>query len=113
MGDDIGLGLWSMTACFDFRSTNVVQLSNRNLKFYRFRCHHPLLTQLDLGYISKDIGSIPQGEVLNETLELLINDEIDNDSGTPKKGKGKATFEFQILPLKEGKVSIKKLYILS
>jgi Ca2+-dependent lipid-binding protein len=64
-----------------------------------------------LGYISKDIGSIPQGEVLNETLELLLNDEIDNDSGTPKKGKGKATFEFQILPLKQGKVFIKKLSI--
>ena len=64
-----------------------------------------------LGYISKDIGSIPQGEVLNETLELLINDEIDNDSGTPKKGKGKATFEFQILPLKQGKVSILRNFI--
>ena len=50
---------------------------------------------------------------MNETLELLINDEIDNDSGTPKKGKGKATIEFQILPLKEGKVFIKKLCILS
>ena len=48
---------------------------------------------------------------MNETLELLINDEIDNDSGMPKKGKGKATFEFQILPLKQGKVFIKKFYI--
>ena len=48
---------------------------------------------------------------MNETLELLINDEIDNDSGTPKKGKGKATIEFQILPLKEGKVFVKKLCI--
>ena len=28
MGDDIGLGLSSMAICFDFRSTNVVQLSN-------------------------------------------------------------------------------------
>ena len=41
---------------------------------------------------------------MNETLELLLNDEIDNDSGTPTKGKGKAAFEFQILPLKQGKV---------
>ena len=30
MGDDIGLGLSSMAVCFDFRSTNLVQLSNRN-----------------------------------------------------------------------------------
>ena len=29
MGDDIGLGLLSMAVCFDFRSTNLVQLSNR------------------------------------------------------------------------------------
>ena len=65
----------------------------------------PRRLTLYLGYISKDIGSIPQGDVLNETLELLINDEIDNDSGMPKKGKGNATFEFQILPLKQGKVS--------
>ena len=30
MGDDIGSGLSSMSVCFDFRSTNIVQLSNRN-----------------------------------------------------------------------------------
>ena len=30
MGDDIGLGLLSMAICFDFRSTNVVQLSNED-----------------------------------------------------------------------------------
>ena len=35
-----------MAVCFDFCSTNVVQLSNRNLYFYRFWCHHPLITQL-------------------------------------------------------------------
>ena len=46
MGDDIGSGLSSMAVCFDFRSTNVVQLSNRNPYFYWFRCHHPLITQL-------------------------------------------------------------------
>ena len=46
MGDDIGLGLPSMAVCFDFCSTNVVQLSNQNPYFYRFRCHHPLKTQL-------------------------------------------------------------------
>ena len=28
MGDDIGSGLSSMAVCFDFRGTNVVQLSN-------------------------------------------------------------------------------------
>ena len=47
MGDDISSGLSSMAICFDFRSTNVVQLSNRNSYFYRFRCHHPLITQLN------------------------------------------------------------------
>ena len=47
MGDDIGSGLSSMSVCFDFRSTNIVQLSNRNLYFYRFQCHHPLITQLN------------------------------------------------------------------
>ena len=30
MSEDIGLGLSSMAICFDFRSTNVVQLSNWN-----------------------------------------------------------------------------------
>ena len=30
MSDDIGSGLSSMAICFDFRSTNVVQLSNQN-----------------------------------------------------------------------------------
>ena len=34
MGDDIGSGLLSMAICFDFRSTNVLQLSNRNPYFY-------------------------------------------------------------------------------
>ena len=48
MGDDIGSRLSSMAVCFDFRSTNVVQLNNRNPYFYRFRCHHPLITQLNL-----------------------------------------------------------------
>ena len=33
MGDDIGLDMSSMAVCFDFRSTNVVQLSNRNPYF--------------------------------------------------------------------------------
>ena len=36
----------SMSVCFDFRSTNVVQLSNRNPSFYRFWCHHPLISCL-------------------------------------------------------------------
>ena len=42
MGDDIGSGLSSMVVCFDFRSTMIVQISNRNLYFYQFRSHHPL-----------------------------------------------------------------------
>ena len=47
-GDDIGLDLSSMVICFDFRSTNVVHLSNQNPCFYQFRCHHPLITQLNV-----------------------------------------------------------------
>ena len=35
-----------MSVCFDFRSTNVVQLSSRTPYFYQFRCHHPVITQL-------------------------------------------------------------------
>ena len=35
MGDDIGL--LSMSICFDFQSTNVVHLSNRNPYFYWFQ----------------------------------------------------------------------------
>ena len=35
MGDDISAGLSHMAICFDFCSTNVVQLSNRNLYFYQ------------------------------------------------------------------------------
>ena len=46
MGDDIGLGLSSMAVCFDFRSTNIVQLSKWSPYFFRFWCHHPLITQL-------------------------------------------------------------------
>ena len=55
MGDDIGLG----SVCFDFRSTNVVQLSNRKYVVYGRlttiddslsldpnRCHYPLITYL-------------------------------------------------------------------
>ena len=46
MDNDIGSDLLSMAVCFDFCSTNVVQLSYRNPYFYQFRCHHPLITQL-------------------------------------------------------------------
>ena len=34
MGDDNGLGLLSMAICFDFRSTNIVQLSNWKYVIY-------------------------------------------------------------------------------
>ena len=47
MGDEIGSGLMSMAICFDFRSTDVVQLSNLNPYFYRFQCHHPLVNQVN------------------------------------------------------------------
>ena len=59
MGDDIGSGLSSMAVCFDFRSTNVVQLSNRNPYFYRFRCHlsniNKLSSNLSTIYINKKL----------------------------------------------------------
>ena len=55
MGDDIGSG----SVCFDFCSTNVVQLSNQNYVVYGRlttiddslsldpnRCHYPLITYL-------------------------------------------------------------------
>ena len=53
MGDDMGSGLSSMAVCFDFRSTNIVQLIYRNPYFYWFRCHHPLITQLSPHLIQK------------------------------------------------------------
>ena len=34
--------------CFYFCSTNVVQLSNRNMYFYWLWCHHPLITQITI-----------------------------------------------------------------
>ena len=45
MGDDISSGLSSMAVCFNFHSTNVVHLIYRNLYFYQFWCHHPLIAQ--------------------------------------------------------------------
>ena len=53
MGDDIGLG----SVCFDFRSTNIVQLSkyvvygrlttiDDSLSLDPNRCHYPLITYL-------------------------------------------------------------------
>ena len=45
MDDDIGLDLLSIAVCFDFCSTNIVQLSNQNLYFYPFGCHHSLINQ--------------------------------------------------------------------
>ena len=64
MGDDIGLG----SVCFDFRSTNVVQLSNRKYVIYGRlmtiddslsldpnRCRYPLITYLSIyGQIIND-----------------------------------------------------------
>ena len=37
----------SVYGCLFWFSLNIVQLSNRNPYFYRFRCHHPLITQLN------------------------------------------------------------------
>ena len=61
MGDDIGSG----SVCFDFRSTNVVQLSNQKYVVYGrlttiddslsldpIRCHYPLITYLRERYVN-------------------------------------------------------------
>ena len=48
MDDDIGSDLLSIAVCFDFCSTNTVQFSNLNPYFYRFQCHHPLITKISL-----------------------------------------------------------------
>jgi hypothetical protein len=67
MGDDIGSGLSSMAVCFDFCSTNVVQLSNRNMHFYRFQCHHSLITQLTLSLSAfLDTKDTLQGGIIME-----------------------------------------------
>ena len=52
MGDDIGSGLLFMAVCFDFCSSFIVQLSNRNIYFYQFRCPHPLIAQLSQDRLS-------------------------------------------------------------
>ena len=69
MGDDINSGLLSMAICFDFRSTNVVQLSNRNLYFYRFQCNHPLITQLSMNHYSVDSCSF---EILRQKQTSVL-----------------------------------------
>ena len=72
MGDDIGSGLLSMAVCFDFCSTNVVQLSNRNPYFYQFLCHHPLITQLSQGHLMEHYFCIimSQGRFANKISEF-------------------------------------------
>ena len=72
MGDDIGSGLLSMAVCFDFHSTNVVQLSNWNPYFYQFRCHHPLITQLSPHHVE----NVPVALDLSKYPDLSINYHI-------------------------------------
>ena len=75
MGDDISSGLSSMSVCFEFCSTIVEQLGNRNPYFYQFRCHHPVVTQLRLESV-KDFncwfGTFLCQDVL-EKLEIIPN----------------------------------------
>ena len=70
MGDDISPGLSSMAVCFDFRST-VVQLSNQNPYFYQFRCHHPLITQLNMGDICKICEKMTDSSQLILSLTII------------------------------------------
>ena len=74
MGDNIGLGLSSMAVCFDFRSTNVVQLSNRNPYFYWFRHYHPL------GGIQQLRG--PNFPNFDPLPRLSMGDEIETSRST-------------------------------
>ena len=46
MGYDICSGLLSMSVCLPFFSTNAGRSAQQNLYFYRFLCHHRLITQL-------------------------------------------------------------------
>ena len=76
MGDGICLGLLSMAICFDFRSTNVAQLRNWNPYFYRFQCHHQLITQLSKHVTSDNVWDFWNFCGLLRISELYI---------TPKK----------------------------
>ena len=80
MGDDIGSGLLSMAVCFDFPSTNVVQLSNRKYVVYGClrtihdslsldpnRCHYPLIT-----YLSLDSNSCQQAAPPREAFSIKV-----------------------------------------
>ena len=95
MGDDIGSGLSSMAVCFDFPGTNVVQLSNWNPYFYRFRCHHPLITQLSFTY---EKGAILQ-EINKRDCSLKIQHRSFFDLNGLKNG-----------PTKHFENSLKKLH---
>ena len=77
MGDDISLCMLSIADWYDFCSTNVVQLSNRNLYFYWFQCHHPLINQLNSNQNIPiiDKGNI-QSEILNWGMTQKKNDEL-------------------------------------
>ena len=70
MGDDISPGLSSMAVCFDFRST-VVQLSNQNPYFCQFRCHHPLITQINMGDICKICEKMTDSSQLILSLTII------------------------------------------
>ena len=73
MGDDIGSGLSSKAVSLDFRSTNVVELSNWNPYFYRFRCHHPLITQLTFSFSFVVVNLIPTWLVWGRNQEYFLH----------------------------------------
>ena len=60
-----------MVICFDFGSSNVVLLSNRNWYFYWFRCHHPLITQLSKDAVTIFAGGIGEAYEHERGLVLL------------------------------------------
>ena len=66
-----------MAICFDFRWTNVVQLSNQNPYLYQFGCHHPLITQLNLNVECTQVPKVKfflqilQPKLGNSTTKLV------------------------------------------
>ena len=72
MDNDIGSDLLSMAVCFDFCSTNVVQLSYRNPYFYQFRCHHPLIIQL-----SENIGACKSINSYSKIVQTFVHFRVE------------------------------------
>ena len=114
MGDEIGWGMSSMVICFDFFSTNVVQLSNQKYVVYGRlttihnslslnpnRCHYPLKTYLSYLYlISKyNLFIFFHNFRYLEQSNWIISDEIeDTDDGTAEDEETKDESNADLVP---------------